>query len=279
VIGWVESRQELEKCIERIKPMAQVVEKYISEHQTIPGWCGACQKISAFRVMPPEGGTWFNLREGIMCGGCGLNGRMRMINEALSEIRPTSPFLMMERITPLFIKISEQYPFVEGCEFFGVEAEPGSLHQVGELQVRHENMLSLSYRDNTIRYLFHGDVLEHVPDWNKALAECCRVLEPGGTLLFTCPFFDLEEHLIRCQLVDGKLQHFHPPAYHGNPVDASGSLVFAQHGWPLLQDIREAGFCKVEVGLHYDPFQGIVSNNNPYPEGHMWPVIFKASKS
>lgn len=278
MIRWFDNRQELEKCFERIKPMARAVEKYILEQRKIPGWCGVCQKISTFRVMPPEVGTWSDLREFIICGSCGLNGRMRMISEALNEIRPTNPFLMMERVTPLFAKMSEKYPFVEGCEFFGVNAKPGSVHQVGKLLVRHENMLRLSCKDESIRYLFHGDILEHVPDPNKALTECFRVLEPGGTLLFTCPFFDLEEHLVRCQMTDGKLQHFLQPVYHGNPVDSSGSLVFTQHGWPLLRDIREAGFFKVEAGVLYDAFQGIVGNNNPYPEGYMWPVIFKASK-
>lgn len=279
MIRWCNSRQELEQCIEQIRPMAQALESYTTKHRTIPGWCGICQKISDLRIMPPEGGTWYNLREGIVCSRCGLNGRMRMINEALREIRPTARFLTMERVTPLFGKISEQYPFAEGCEFFGEDAEPGSLHRVGvHLCVRHENMLRLSHKDESIRYMFHGDVLEHVPDPNKALAECYRVLEPGGTLLFTCPFFDLEEHVIRCRLVDGKLEHFLPPAYHGNPVDRAGSLVFTQHGWPLLQEIRDAGFCVVKIGLLYDAFQGIVSNNNPYPEGHMWPVMFKACK-
>jgi hypothetical protein len=61
-------------------------------------------------------------------------------------------------------------------------------------------------------------------------------------------------------------------------VDSNGSLVFTQHGWPLLTEIRVAGFRDVQIGLLYDAFQRIVSNNNPYPEGHMWPVLFKACK-
>jgi hypothetical protein len=52
--------------------------------------------------------------------------------------------------------------------------------------------------------------------------------------------------------------------------------VFTHHGWPLLEDVVAAGFSKSEIGLSYDPFQGIVSNGNPYPEGHMWPVLFRA---
>ena len=35
---------------------------------------------------------------------------------------------------------------------------------------------------------------------------------------------------------------------------------------------------RVEVGILYDPYQGIVSNNS-YEIGHMWPAFFRATKS
>jgi hypothetical protein len=61
-------------------------------------------------------------------------------------------------------------------------------------------------------------------------------------------------------------------------LSVDGSLVFIHPGWALLDDIKGAGFRTVEIGLCYDPYQGIVSNNNPYPDGHMWPVIFRAAR-
>jgi hypothetical protein len=97
-------------------------------------------------------------------------------------------------------------------------------------------------------------------------------------MIFTVPFFDLESHIVRCTSKDGDLVHHFPAAFHGNPVSDRGSLVFVQHGWPLLDEVRSAGFSRVSIGILYDPFQGIVSSNSPYREGFMWPLLFRAVK-
>jgi SAM-dependent methyltransferase len=257
--------------------MADAAERSIAARTHVEGWCAVCRRVVSLRVGEPEG-TWSNLREGLLCH-CGLNGRMRLIYLALEEVAPTREFLMLERITPLFRAVAERFPQVEGCEYLGSHRTPGEFVQLGGMSVRHENLEALSYPDVSLVCVFHGDVLEHVPNPNAALRECHRVLRPGGVLVFTCPFFDLEQHIVRCEWIDGVLRHHLPPGYHGNPVSAAGSLVYTHHGWPLIDDVRNAGFDRVEIGLCYDVYQGIVSNGNPYPEGHMWPVVFRASKA
>ena len=97
-------------------------------------------------------------------------------------------------------------------------------------------------------------------------------------MLFSVPFYDLHDHLVRCRIENGKLSHVLPPAYHGNPVGNNRSLVFFHPGWRLLDELRDAGFVRVEIGLYYDVYQGIVSNNNPYPDGHMWPIILRCER-
>lgn len=256
--------------------MAVAAERAISARNAVEGWCAACRKVVTFRVGKAEG-EWSNLREGLVCD-CGLNGRMRLILLALEEIAPTEDFLMLERVTPLFRVVAERFPQVLGCEFLGSERSPGEIVQLGGMSVQHENLEALSFQDGSLQCVFHGDVLEHVPNPNTALRECWRVLRPGGVLVFTCPVFDLERHIVRCEVIDGVLRHHLPPGYHGNPVSAAGSLVYTHHGWPLIDDIRGAGFDQVEIGLCYDVHQGIVSNANPYPEGHMWPVVFRATR-
>ena len=98
-------------------------------------------------------------------------------------------------------------------------------------------------------------------------------------MIFTTPFFNRDNNVIRARIENGELVHLEPPAYHGNPMcPDKGSLVFTDHGWQMIEDLRSAGFSSVETGLCYDPFQGIVSDNHPCPEFHTWPLIFRARR-
>ena len=44
------------------------------------------------------------------------------------------------------------------------------------------------FDDNQYDSVFHTEVLEHVVDYRIFLSECCRVLKPGGQILFSVPF-------------------------------------------------------------------------------------------
>jgi SAM-dependent methyltransferase len=275
---WFGDRESFARHAVALEPMRKVVDEYLSSVDAVTGYCVACNRVGELRNPKPPRGTWINLRDSLTCA-CGLNGRMRMMYRALADVLgavPPTRALVFERITPFFAAAHERFPTLEGCEYVSPTASPGSLHAWHGVEVRHEDMLALSHGDASLGLVCHADVLEHVPDPRKALAECARVLAPGGTLLFTCPFFDLDRHIVRADVVDGALRHLLPPGYHGNPMSAQGSLVFTHFGWPLLDDVRDAGFSRVEIGLLYDPWQGIVSNNNPYPDGFMWPVLFRA---
>jgi SAM-dependent methyltransferase len=243
----------------------------------LDGWCPHCESSRRFTLARPSGAGWVNLREELLCS-CGMNSRMRMILACLQEASPQARFLMLERVTPLFALVQERFPFVEGCEYFGDNAEPGSTHSFGGMDVRHENMLSFSYDNNSFEALFHGDVLEHVPDIPKALSECHRILKPGGQLLFTCPMTNLDRHITRARIEQGQLVHLLPPGYHGNPMDNSGVLVFTEPGLQLANDLRAAGFGRVELGLAFEPGMGILRDGNPYPDFNMWPIFFRAIK-
>jgi SAM-dependent methyltransferase len=47
---------------------------------------------------------------------------------------------------------------------------------------------SLPFEDNIFDYILMTEVIEHIPDENKAIAEIYRVLKPGGILFLTWPF-------------------------------------------------------------------------------------------
>jgi SAM-dependent methyltransferase len=49
---------------------------------------------------------------------------------------------------------------------------------------------ALPFRDGAFDAIKATEVLEHVPDVGRALAECRRVLRPGGHLVITVPFLE-----------------------------------------------------------------------------------------
>lgn len=275
-------RTAFERFTEKLMPMRAVVEPYLTDQDSTSGYCLACNVVTTLQVVKPPAGGWINLRESIACSQCGLSGRKRQaLSVVLSEVASGAftRIHVLERITPMFSMLRAKGLPVEGSEYIGAACAPGSLHKVREIEVRHEDVHNLSYADGELDMICHFDVLEHVADYRRALSECARVLRPGGVMIFTVPFFGGAQHQIRAELKDGEIIHHSPPAYHGNPMSASGSLVYFIPGWPLLANLRDVGFSRAEIGLSYDPFQGIVSDNNPHPGWLMWPVVFRAIRA
>lgn len=74
----------------------------------------------------------------------------------------------------------------KGYRHVGVDQSERSLevareHGVDETVL--SDVASLPMPDNSVDVVVAGQCLEHVPEPYKVVAECCRVLRPGGTLL------------------------------------------------------------------------------------------------
>jgi len=111
-----------------------------------------------------------------------------------------------------------------------------------------EDLTQLSFPDRVFDVVTTNEVLEHVPDLDKALREVSRVLKPGGWHIGTHPFRLVSaESEIRARLVKGEIKHLKPPEYHGNPFEAGGSLVFEVPGWDILKRCRKAGFSRAQM--------------------------------
>lgn len=114
--------------------------------------------------------------------------------------------------------------------------------------VRCEDMQRLTYADSSFDLVTHTEVLEHVPDDARALAELHRVLRPGGRMLFSVPLHG-GATVERARLVDGAIVHLLPPVYHADPQRPdTGVLAFRDYGADLLERLRGAGFA--EARLH-----------------------------
>lgn len=219
----------------------------------------------------PDGSRRVNWRERLVCRGCGMNNRQRLVAKLVQQAvlgseRPS--VYLMEQVTPIFRWVDRlDGVAVEGSEYLGHAYQGGQ--RVGG--VRHEDVMNLSYPDASFDLIVSNDVLEHIPDPARAIEQCFRVLRSGGTMLATIPFDSGRDTTqVRARLVGEALEHLLPPQYHGNPVSSDGSLVFHDFGWDLLETMRSAGFASVHSECYAsDEF------------GHLGPglLVFRLRKS
>ena len=276
-----EGMRQLGQVMEALTPLAVLVEGHALGAGGAFGYCRGCLGWRWF-VQPEQVEGWANLTEGMLCD-CGLNGRMRgvlgVVDEVLACAGSEHPAVVFERLTPMFRPLSWRMPGLTGSEYLGEGLVSGDYVECDGQSVRHESMQCSSYGEGTIGLVLHFDVLEHVPDPVAALRECYRILQPGGWLAFSTPFYeDLTTSICRARLSDGMLVHHLPAVYHGNPVDDGGALVFTQFGCDIFEMVSSVGFVEIEARLAFNPVEGVFSNGCPYPDGHAWPVVFVARK-
>ena len=235
-----------------------------SDAFAVSGFCVPCNKNVSFLVDMQSGGQrhangWMpNWRERLECPLCRMNNRQRLVatllKQALSD-RQGQQIYLMEQVTPIYnwaVATFKQHTVI-GSEYLGHEYPGGTVIK----GIRHEDVENLSFANGQLDMIVSNDVFEHVPNPAKAFAECARVLKAGGVMLAAIPFHsDKDESVIRARLNSGQLENILPPAFHGNPVSADGSLVFTDFGWDLLATMKEAGFLDVTVDVYAAPELG-----------------------
>jgi hypothetical protein len=102
-----------------------------------------------------------------------------------------------------------------------------------------EDITALSFPENHFDLIVSSEVLEHVPNLDKAFRETARVLRPGGAHLFTVP--PRAKTIQRAEIVDGQIRHNVPPEYHLDPLNPQGILAFWDIGPDLPQVVPCAG--------------------------------------
>jgi len=203
--------------------------------------------------------TGYYWRESGACSECAAITRIRLAAEwfhrAAFNYRQPRIYLT-EQLTPLYKIMRTSYPAILGSEFVPDADEQraatrtlASYLEDATATIHHEDVCNLSFADQSIDLAGCFDVLEHVPDYARALREFCRILAPGGQLLLTAPFLNASPlTLVRARIENGELRHLETPEYHGNPTHGEGGILCFYHfGWDLLDALRGAGFRSVAL--------------------------------
>jgi SAM-dependent methyltransferase len=284
---FVERWQDVLALFEAHELGRNLLETWVSAQPELPAYCCVCRAITNHRIGGPSQ-SWINLRGSCVCAQCGLPGRMRSLVQAIDQTIPralVNSGLIFERVTRLYTELATRYPGLIGCEFLSPDFKGGSEHiieatrrHLGDVPVRHEDMQALSFANESLDFIVHADVLEHLPRPSDAISECHRVLRPTGVMLFTCPIYARVETQKVAEMVDDEIRFLGEPAYHGNPLSEHGVPVFNNFGFELFDQVRACGFTKVEVGFTADTSAAYYSDANPWRSALMWHILCRASK-
>lgn len=209
-----------------------------------------------------------NWRESTTCPKCGLINRVRFCIELTKKLLAGNrkpDIYATEQATLAFARLRELYPSLVGSEFIGADKDKRLRLQTylmdltGDptIKLRHEDVTQLDLGDCTMDAVISMEVLEHVPEFQYALGEFCRVLRPGGALILSVPFIENSPvSLVRARLTDEGVEHLLPPEYHGDPTQDAGCLAFHTFGWKLLEEIRASGFSGAWLVDGWNPEKG-----------------------
>lgn len=246
----------------------------------VDGFCSACNRKTPMLVdylfAEKRNGQELvpNWRERVVCPFCGMNNRQRLvaglIREILNKDDPSCRHVyFMEQVTPIFKWAEREFHNhnIVGSEYLGSAYQGGTVIR----GVRHEDATNLNFESYSFDLVVSNDVFEHVPSSMKAFSECLRVLKPGGQMLMTIPFHSETDITVARAVSDGgQIRFLLPAEYHGNPVSTSGSLVFTDFGWDLLEEIRKTGFGDVVAEIYASQYYGHYGGAQ---------LVFRATKS
>ncbi|MBQ0720513.1 MAG: class I SAM-dependent methyltransferase [Gammaproteobacteria bacterium] len=101
------------------------------------------------------------------------------------------------------------------------------------------DMQNLDIESESVDLVVHSDTLEHVPNPERALSECRRILRGNGKCIFTVPIIVGRMTRSRVGLA---------PSYHGqSDVPADDQMVHTEFGADVWQTVLKAGFYSCEI--------------------------------
>ena len=187
------------------------------------GYCPVCQRRTVFC----EEGPW--LRDHFKCARCLSIPRWRAVIDVLESLFPGWRDLAVHESSPSGAaseKIARECRRCVQTHWFP-DVPVGTLRE----GYRCEDLERQTFPDASFDLVITQDVFEHVLDPARGFAEVARTLKPGGAHVFTIPWYYWKPTLVRAVRDEaGGVRHQAEPQYHGNPIDASGSLVVTEWG-------------------------------------------------
>ena len=240
------------------------------EYFKLRGYCVPCKRETDFLVdflyssIRKDGRRIPNWRDRLVCRRCKLPNRLRAIGDFIENVvRPDrlATIYVTEQTTPFYRFLKNRYPETRGSEFIHDGTVRGKSNWLG---VRNEDLTNLSLLDSSVDVICTADVLEHVPEYTKAISECFRSLKPGGALVLSVPFIlQNRETIVRARVrADGSIEHLLPPEYHGDASNTHGVLCYYHFGWDLLDSLRRGGFSDAAVYLYWSYRRGYMGGSH-----------------
>ena len=170
---------------------------------------------------------------------------------------------------------------LEGADAQGIEYVPEKVAEwqarhPGDARVRRGDIAGLDYPDQSFDAVLLNEVLEHVPDDVRALAEVHRVLKPGGTLLIFSPnrYYPIETHGVYTRRTGRHLVQFRTFGLPYVPISIGDHFVryWSRNYWPaeLASMVRCVGFDIRHHGYVWQTF-GNISGVQPGWTGRLVP--------
>ncbi|MDO4769517.1 MAG: methyltransferase domain-containing protein [Brachymonas sp.] len=101
------------------------------------------------------------------------------------------------------------------------------------------DMMDLKIESECTDLIVHSDTLEHIPNPERALSECRRILRADGKCIFTIPIIVDRMSRSRAGLAR---------SYHGQAqIDADDHLVHTEFGVDMWKVVIGAGFASCEI--------------------------------
>ncbi len=193
------------------------------------GICPICEK----RTMFFERYDW--LRDHYLCVFCRSIPRNRALIQVIKSLYPEYYDMKIHESSP---SGAASEKLRRECKnytptFFYPDISPGNYKN----GIRCENLERITFESNSFDLVITQDVLEHIHNPGKALAEIARTLKTGGAHIFTVPYRPSEKTVVRAVETDHGIKYLEEKQYHGNPIDREGSLVVTDWGDNLIDYI------------------------------------------